>query len=240
MTKILYAILFLLSCHCATAGTTELEIQVHTDLDGFVQPGQSGSVTVLVINHGPGSSPNDYLVSIWPVYPQDGTLIADRLPEIPLELSPASDPGCDIFFIANDPFNPLFFVYHLKTPSLNSNQSSPCVLDYHIDFRSGSRLLNWQVSPSNQTQDVDPILDNNLVQTVTVIAQVIPFNAPWSLVAILCGIFILSVKSLLRQSIQEASITQTARPCKTFQTRPPGGRMNKRQRLEFIERHVSS
>jgi len=133
MTKILFAILLLLSCDSATAGTTDLEIHVTTDLDGFVQPGQSGSVTVVVTNHGPDSSPNDYLVSLWPVYPQNGTLIADRLPEIPLVLNAASDSDCDIFFISNDPFNPLFFVYHLKTPSLNSNQSAQCVLDYRID-----------------------------------------------------------------------------------------------------------
>ncbi|GEM_PF-6085437 len=180
----------------AHAGVTDLEIQLQGDLDGPVQAGQTGQMLVTVINHGPdptgslGPPRRTPLIQIWPVNPQAGTAISDLAPEFQFELAPGSNPACDIFFIANDPFNPTYFVYWLNVPPIAANTSVVCRLDYTVQFSTGSRLLNWSLRP-HHSRDTDPNINNNDSQTTSYIAHQVPGLRVVSVI-VLAGLLLLA------------------------------------------------
>ena len=177
----------------AHAGVTDLEIQLQGDLDGPVQAGQTGQMLVTVINHGPdpaGTDPGDKpRVRIAPTYPVPGTAFSDLQPEIKLTLNAASNNTCDLVLLANDGISPTAFFYSLEYPVIAVNQSITCLLDYHIQFPTGSRLLYWRSRVAFGDDDPEP--DNNLSQTISYIAHQVPGLRVVSVI-VLAGLLLLA------------------------------------------------
>ncbi|VAW46442.1 hypothetical protein MNBD_GAMMA02-1812 [hydrothermal vent metagenome] len=183
---------------CVMGGTADLEIELNfTETDGIVLE-QQGEFIARITNNGPDIAAVDATLSR-PITLSSG-VIQDNgsfTPEIQFAASSQNNNNeCFFILVIGDPppGGSVSYIYTIRTPPIQVNQTIECYGIFSTHFASGTREVNWII---RNNFDTDPIVGNN-TQLVTfgIQPRSVPVNNLLFLFLLVFSIFLLSRKSI--------------------------------------------
>lgn len=188
-------IIFLVLSGSAFGGTADLSIELEfNNVDGIVLDRQ-GEFVARITNNGPDIAAVDATLER-PITLSSGVIQDNGSLTPNIQFAPSvqnNNQECFFILVIGDPppGGSVSYVYTIRTPPIEVNETIECFGIFSSHFNSGTREVNWNI---RNTFDDDPVSSNNTQTVVFGIApRSVPINNLHSLLALLFLVMLIGI-----------------------------------------------